>query len=232
MKKLAAFILLSIAFALPSRAEPLAHWNFNSDDGLVNTGSLTPAIGSGTLTLVGGATGFFTSGSPSDPASFPLDSSWSVGSYPAQGSGSGTAGLEGFVSTLGQVDVIVSFDFKTQPSGNKWFAVQASDNGGSSWLEVEVFDVPAADTWFTRSFNVSSLFASVNNNSDFGFRVVSVFKPGTGLYEASEAGYNGDFGLQYDQLNVQATAVPEPMTGWMMLGGLLTCGLALTKRRV
>jgi hypothetical protein len=32
---------------------------------------------------------------------FPLDSSWSVGGYPAQGTGSGTAGFESFVSTAG-----------------------------------------------------------------------------------------------------------------------------------
>jgi len=231
MKQLPAFIVLSTALALPAMAAPLAQWSFNSDDGLVNTGSLTPEIGSGSLALVGSATGFFTSGSANDPATFPLDSAWSVGNYPAQGSGSGTTGFEGWVSTVGQADVVLSFDFKTQPSGNKWFALQASDNGGSSWLDLAVFDVPSADTWFTQTFHVSSLLPSVNNNPGFGFRLIAVFTPGTSLYEASEAGYNGDFGLAYDQLSVQATAVPEPMGMWLMLGGLLTCGLALTKRQ-
>lgn len=232
MKKLAALTLLSATLALPAMAAPLAHWNFNSDDDLVNTGTLNPAVGSGTLALVGGATSFFTSGSPNDPATFPLDSAWSVGNYPAQGSGSGTAGLQGWVSTAGYADVVLSFDFKTQPSGNKWFALQASDNGGGSWLDLAVFDVPSADAWFTQTFNVSSLLPSVNNNPNFGFRLVAVFEPSTSLYEASEAGYNGDFGLEYDQLSVQATAVPEPLSWWMTLAGLLTCSLVLTKRRV
>lgn len=231
MKKLAALLVLNTALALPAMAVPLAQWDFNTDDGQVNTGSLAPVLGSGSLALVGGATSFFTSGSPNDPAPFPLDSAWSVGSYPAQGSGSGTAGVEGWVSTAGHADVVLSFDFKTQPSGNKWFALQASDNGGGAWLDLAVFDVPAADAWFTQTFNVSSLLPSVNNNSGFGFRLVAVFKPGTGVYEASEAGYNGDFGLEYDQLSVQATAVPEPTSLWLMLGGLLSCGLALTKRQ-
>ncbi|MDI1260221.1 PEP-CTERM sorting domain-containing protein [Aquabacterium sp.] len=231
MKKLATFLVLNTALVLPIMAAPLAQWSFNSDDGLVSTGSLTPTIGSGSLALIGGATSFFTSGSPNDPATFPLDSSLSVGNYPAQGVGSGTTGLEGWVSTLGYADVMLSFDFKTQPSGNKWFALQASDNSGSSWLDVAVFGVSAADTWFTKTFNVSSLLPSVNNNLGFGFRLVAAFKPGTNFYEASEAGYNGDFGLQSDQLSVQATVVPEPTSLWMLVGGLLTCGLALTKRR-
>lgn len=231
MKKLAALLVLNTVLTLPAMAVPLAQWNFNSDDGLVNTGSLVPVAGSGSLALIGGATSFFTSGSPDDPATFPLDSSWSVGNYPAQGNGSGTTGFEGWISTLGYADIVLSFDFKTQPSGNKWFALQASDNSGGSWLDLAVFDVPSADTWFTQTFHVSSLLPSVNNNSGFGFRLVAVFKPGTSLYEASEAGYNGDFGLQYDQLSVQATAVPEPMGLLMVVGGLLTCGLVLTKRR-
>lgn len=230
MNKLAALVFLS-ATTLPAMAAPLAQWDFNSDDGLVSTGSLVPVTGAGSLALVGGATSFFTSGSTNDPAAFPLDSSWSVGGYPAQGNASGTVGFEGFVSTLGHADVRISFDFKTQPSGNKWFELQASTDGGGSWVGVTAFGVPQADAWFSQTFDVSSLLPSASNNSDFGFRLVAIFKPGTNAYEASEAGYNGDFGLQYDQLSVQATAVPEPASIWMLMAGLLACQ-GLVKRRV
>src|SRR4051812_16072969 len=65
-----------------------------------------------TLAELGGA----AEGSPNDPAVFPLDSSWSVGGYPAQGTGSGTAGFESFVSTAGFHGLSVSFDFRNQPS--------------------------------------------------------------------------------------------------------------------
>ena len=92
MKPLLATLTLCLS-TLPAMATTtLARWDFNSDDGLVNTGSLTPSEGAGTLSLTGGTSGLFTSGSPIDPAGFPLDSGWSVGGYPAQGTLSGTAG--------------------------------------------------------------------------------------------------------------------------------------------
>lgn len=227
--KHASPLLLLAALSGPVWAAPLAQWNFNTDDGQVASGTLLPSLGSGALSLVGGATGFFTSGSPSDPAAFPLDSAWSVGGYPAQGSASGTVGLAGFVSTSGQQDISLSFDYKTQPSGNKWYSVQASTDGGASWFDVETFGVAAADTWFTRTVAISSLVPAANDNAGFGFRVLAVFAPGTTAYEASEAGYNGDFGLVYDQLTVHATPVPEPALAWLVASGLLA-GLALRKR--
>lgn len=133
---------------------------------------------------------------------------------------SGTAGFEGRVSSVGYQQLTLSFDYKTQPSGNKWFLTQATADDGISWTDVATFGVAAADQWFTASFDVSAALPAVANQAGFGFRVVAVFEPGTLAYEAAEAGYNGDFGLVIDRLTVQATAVPESQAAWMALAGL------------
>lgn len=230
MKPLLATLTLCLS-TLPAMATTtLARWDFNSDDGLVNTGSLTPSEGAGTLSLTGGTSSLFTSGSPIDPAGFPLDSGWSVGGYPAQGTLSGTAGFEGRVSSVGYQQLTLSFDYKTQPSGNKWFLTQATADDGISWTDVATFGVAAADQWFSASFDVSAALPAVANQPGFGFRVVAVFEPGTLAYEAAEAGYNGDFGLVIDRLTVQATPVPEIQAAWMALAGLGLVG-GLRRRR-
>jgi hypothetical protein len=219
--------------ALQAHASTLANWHFNSDDGLVSTGALSPHEGAGSLSLVGGSSALFTSGSPGDPAGFPLDSGWSVGGYPSQGTASGTAGFQGFVSTAGYAQVSISFDYKTQPSGNKWFLLQASTDSGSSWADVATFGLAAADQWFSHGFDVSSVLGAVDDKAGFGFRVVAIFKPGTFQYEAAEAGYNGDFGLVIDRLTVQATAVPEADAAWLAASGIgLMLGMAALRRRM
>ena len=220
MKQLLAALSLFTLTQPVVAANTLASWHFNSDDGQVSTGTLAPSEGMGALALIGGAQGLFTSGSPGDPASFPLDSGWSVGGFPAQGTASGTAGMQGFVSTLRHGQVTLSFDYKTQPSGNKWFLVQASHDSGSTWADVSAFGVAAADQWFTANVDVSSVLPAVADQTGFGFRVVAAFAPGTFQYEAAEAGYNGDFGLVFDRLTLQATPVPEADAVWLALAGV------------
>lgn len=219
-----AVCALGLLAALPAQAAVLAEWRFNTDDGLVSTGTLAPDAGSGTLSLVGGATGFFTSGSPQDAAGFPLDSSWSVGGFPEQGTASGTRGFALALPTTGWSGVTISFDYRNQPSANKWFAVQASSDGGATWVDVQTFGVAAADTWYSTSVSLSAVLPGVDDNAAFAARVVAVFEPGTTAYQASEAGYNGDFGLQIDRL--QVSAVPEPGSLALMLAGVAAVGVA------
>jgi hypothetical protein len=225
-----ALVFLLAWLSSPAFAATLAQWNFNSDDGNVTTGTLTPVIGSGSLGLIGGATALFTSGSANDVGGFPLNSAWSVGNYPAQGTASGTAGFSGFVSTLGQQDISISFDFKNQPSANQWFLVQASIDNGSTWGDVATFDVTAANTEFKQSFDISAALPGVSNNAQFGFRIVGIFAPLSTEYAGTDAGYNGAFGLEYDLLTVNANPVPEPTTIAFLLAGLLGVSSLLRRR--
>jgi hypothetical protein len=217
---------LVATLALPASADVLVSWDFNSDDGSVSTGTLSPSAGSGTLMLVGGATSFFGSGSPNDPAAFPLNSAWSVGGFPAQGTASGTAGFVGSFSTVGYQPGIVQFDFKNQPSSNKWYSFETSVDGGLTWFSAQQFAVLTTDTWQTVGFQTPWLY----NLPNAVFKVTAIYAPGTTQYEATEAGYNGDFGLQIDRLEVLAAPVPEPSTYALLVAGLLG-GAYFARRR-
>lgn len=219
----------TLAFVTLGHADTLALWDFNSDDANVATGTLSPSSGAGSLSAWNTSSTFFTSGSPNDPASFPLDSGWSVGGYPAQGVGSNTVGLASFVSTVGFGAVTLSFDVKNQPSANKWFSVNLTTNGGSTWSPHAIFSIDQPDTWTTRTFDLTSV-AGVANNAGFGFQVLAIFKPGTSEYEASEAGYNGDFGAVYDFVSVNASAVPGPAALVPFILGMT--GVARRRKRV
>jgi len=50
-------------------------------------------------------------------------------------------------------------------------------------------------------------------------------------YEASEAGYNPDFGLQYDMLAVTGQPVPEPSTMLAIVAGVTAIALLLRLHR-
>jgi hypothetical protein len=231
MKYAGPVLAITLAcLATHAGAATLAAWNFNSNDGNVATGTLAPTAGSGTLSLIGGATGLFTSGSPNDPAVFPEDSAWSVGNYPAQGTASGTAGFRANVSTSGYRDITLAFDFRNQPSANRWFRVQASPDAGATWSDVATFDVTATDTWFSRSFAVSAAVPSIDDNALAALRVTAIFAPGTTAYAATSAGYNGAFGLEYDVLRVEGTLVPEPSAWVLALAGLAFTALAFRRR--
>lgn len=215
-----AFATVACMATLAS-ADTLAAWNFNTDDGSTGTGTLAASQGAGTLSAVGGATAFFGgSFGSSDPADFPLDSAWSVGGYPDQGTASGTVGWSAMVSTLGYQSIQVSFDLRNQPSSNKWFRLDTTTDGGGSWVEGQSYGIADSDVWYNQATFDLSGAAGVNNNAQFGVRFVAVFKPGENFYEASEAGYNGDFGVLYDMVQVSGEPVPEPAT-LVALGGAL-----------
>lgn len=224
MKHTVALALLVISpFA---QADTIVQWDFNTDDGSTSTGTTSPSTGMGALSLVGGSTSFFGgSFGSSDPAGFPLDSAWSVGGYPSQGTASGTAGFRADASTLGLQGITVSFDYRNQPSSNKFFDFQYTLDG-FSWTTAESYGIATVDTWFNQKTVDLSGVSGANNNALFGFRIVAVFEPNTTQYKATDAGYNGDFGVLYDMVTVSGEPVPEP--GILAILGL---GCAVLRRR-
>jgi hypothetical protein len=245
------------AFSPVASAQIITQWNFNSvvADATTGTGSALPSFGSGTASLIGGVSGNFAAGSPRDSA--PDNSAWSLGSWPAQGTGSGTAGVQFMVSTLGITEAIqVSFDLRQTPTASERFQLQATTDGiNFSNVSGGVASWGSAGNNTGTSFDSAGLFvntasgsnqafvqsiaytfitdAGFENNASFGIRLVSVFEDSA--YDASGATSNYGAGglVRLDMMTVSSAppAVPEPATSALMMGVAALTTVALRRSR-
>jgi hypothetical protein len=108
----------ALALSAPVRAQVFAQWDFNSNpgDAATGTGILTPSIGAGSLTLVGGTTSTFASGAANGGSTDPNttdDSGLNVTTFAAQGAENKARGVQFNVSTVGVQDISVSWDNAT-----------------------------------------------------------------------------------------------------------------------
>ncbi|MBS1709233.1 MAG: PEP-CTERM sorting domain-containing protein [Armatimonadetes bacterium] len=232
MLKRTPLALALVAIAGAAQATVITQWNFNSvsPDGTLTTGSTDPSIGTGTASLIGGTTSTFASGTGgSDPAASD-NTAWNSASYPAQGVGSGTAGVRFLVSTVGMQGITVSFDQRHSATASAWTMLQYTTDG-TTWNNSSSFQV--SDTVF-HNLNIVDLSgdSSVNNNAKFGVRIVSVFAPGSSQYTptTSTATYSINGTIRYDMVTISGTqGVPEPMT--MSILGLGALALARRARK-
>lgn len=238
MKHLALAISLAAAFAAGNaQAVVVTQWNFNSatPDGNTGTGTILPAIGTGTASLVGGVTATFASGDASGGSSDSAtgdDSGWNTTSYTPQGTGNKTRGAQFSVSTVGFQNVVVSYDLRHSNTSSRYEQFQYSTDG-LNFVDFMSFDGNAGDTWFNgRSVDLSGV-AGVNNNANFAFRVVSAFAPSTTAYAASNptSTYGTSGTWRFDMVTVSAAPVPEAETYAMMLAGLGLVGFMAARRR-
>jgi MYXO-CTERM domain-containing protein len=226
-------LLALVATAGIAQADIITRWNFNSvpNDNNTATGTLTPSVGTGTTALVGGTTATFASGDASGGSSDPQvgdDSAWNVTNWAAQGAGSGTRGAAFFGSTVGFFDIIVTFDQRHSNSVSRWFAFEYTTDAGATWTNAATFEGNAGDTWFNNRTVDLSAVSAVENNPNFGFRVVAIFAPGTSAYASSNAtaAYATTGTARFDMVTINGV-VPTP--GALALAGI--GGLLAARRR-
>jgi hypothetical protein len=183
----------------------LVQWNFNGVDAasvLGGAANPTPAIGTGTLVVVGGATTDATTPFASGVGSTDLlDTTPQTNfglvttNYPALGVGNKTAGAQINVSTVGYADITFRFDQRLSNTSNNTYVIQYTADrtaGSPIWVDAQLFTfTPAAtgtgDVWYNlRSVDLSAVTA-LDNNANVAFRVVSAFDPTTGNYLASKS---------------------------------------------
>lgn len=182
MKKL--YTLLFVAFAVTMNAQiTITQWNF---DDAVPANAMLPTTGTGTFSLIGGVEDNLTAGLM--PAGNPsTGKAYSVKTFPATLTASGTAGFQFAVSTVGFPDPInVTFDPRGSNTSSRFQQYEYSTDG-NTW---NVFgnNGGALTNAFTATPMVAlTLPSGCGNNANFKFRIVSIFDPAGSDY--SPVGY-------------------------------------------
>ncbi len=259
MKKLLSIAMLAAACLTCQsiQAAVVTQWSFNDspDDASSATGTLTPSTGSGNIGLFGNSTATFAGGTltpsqSSDPSAGPNNSAWNISGFTSAAQFSD--GIQGFVSTVGLQNVSVSWDQRTSNSSSKYVAFFYTIDG-ANWLQAagSTFTAgqlsgtanPAADSVLGNLFvngsgdrfhnnrivDLSSI-AGVNDNANFGFRIVSAFDPNTNQFTGTNATFATTGTWRFDMVTVSATAIPEP-TSMALLGVAGLTGLVVRRCR-
>jgi len=212
--------ILTTTIVLANDPVVITQWTFDE--------TLEPAVGTGTATLLGGTSTHSTT----------LSNGWRITDFPNQFEGSGTAGAEFMVSTVGYNTISVTFGHRSSGTMSRWAEIHYTTDGGTTWnvLGNNEGGLSPHDTVFDFSFDLSSIPAA-NNNPNFGFRVVSIFSPvefnpevpdevfaaNTAYHRARTQGtgggeYSGEGNWRLLNVTVQSGADevedPEPFTLW------------------
>ena len=225
--------------ATNASADTITQWNFNSvtPDANTGTGSIIASIGAGSLSALAGVTTSFSSGTANggstDTAPTADDSGFQTTGYAAQGAANKTRGVQYNVSTVGFEDIIVKYDLRHSNTSSRYEQFQYSLDG-TNFVDFDLFDGNAGDTWFNnRTVDLSSI-AGADNNASFAFRVVAAFAPNTSAYAASSSTYAGSGTWRFDMVTASGTAVaavPEPETYALLVAGLGLVGFSARRRQ-
>jgi hypothetical protein len=198
---------------VPLEETIIAQWNFNSltADWTPPTGVTTPSIGNGSASLVGGTTQTFATGSATDPANSGTDNSgWNTASYPSQGTGNKTAGVQFNVSTVGRQNISVRWDLRASSTGSKYTRLQYTTNG-AIFIDFPM-PIVLSGTSFESKTNSLTGVGGVNNNPSFAIRMVAEFEnSAANTTNANYVGASGSYGtpgtLRYDMVTISGTAI-------------------------
>lgn len=246
------FVLALASAAVASGAHgQIVQWNFNSvpPDALTTTGTITANVGTGTASLVGGTTSTFAGGSPSDPASAGTDNSgWNLAAFAPQGTGSGARGAQFTTSTVGFIDIEVLFDMRLSATASRFWQLQYTTDGSTYNNVTSLIGLaggPAVPGTNTVTFgnnglisfttaSSSQVFAQtltytffngngVENNTNFGLRLVAVFDPVNGAnYISSNAGTTTAYSVNGTLRLDMVTIIPTPGAAALLgIGGLM-----------
>ena len=215
-----ALVLQSVAYL--NAQVNITQWNFNSNpaDASTSTGSTSPSTGSGTITVIGGTTASFASGTSNGGSSDPAttdNTGYGLTNFPATSSADKTSGYQLAVSTAGFQNIQVVFDLRHSNTSSRFFTVQYTTNVTAStptWIDFATDSTTAGDLWNnSRTYNMTSI-SSLNNNANAAFRIVSSFRPTSSNYVAatSTSTYANSGTWRLDMLTVKGTSMNADTT--------------------
>lgn len=178
MKKL--YTLLFVAFAATMNAQTFTEWNF---DDLVPATAMLPTTGSGTFSIIGGVEDSLTAGLM--PAGNPsTGKAYSIKTFPATLTASGTAGYEFAVPTGAFADPIyVTFDPRGSNTSSRWQQYEYTIDG-ANWIVFGNNGGLLTNAFTGNPMVRLNLPPGCGGNDSFRFRIVSIFDAGAGDYSA------------------------------------------------
>jgi hypothetical protein len=145
--------------------------------------------------------------------------SWGVDNYPASGSNK-LNGVQFNVSTVGAKNITVSYDCRVSSTASDYQRLQYTTNG-TDWIDYpasSTFNGGVVSTYYTFSYNLAG-FPGVDNNPNFGVRIVTEFQSTATYGVSSNTNYLGAFNgygttgtVTYDLVAFQGDAITNSAT--------------------
>lgn len=195
MKKIYSLFVALATTTVMFAQTTITQWNFDAS-------STAPSTGTGTLTLIGGVTpnttNAWVNGNPG------TGKAYSTQTYPAQGTASGTAGVQFSASTAGYSNISVSTDLYGSNTQSKFAQLQYTTDG-STWVNATATPSTVAGSYSTVTATIP---AAGNNNANFAIRVVIVFDPANNSTYTPVGGsssYATGGALRFDNVTITGT---------------------------
>lgn len=172
MKKLYISLFMACVYNMNAQTV-IAQWNFDDPNPAT---AMLPTTGSGTFMTIGGvvdnvSAGVMPAGNPS------TGKAYSIKTFPAAGTASGTAGYEFDVPTGAWADPInVTFDPRGSGTSSKWQQYEVSLDG-TNWTVIGNNGGALTNSFTATPMVRLNLPAGSGNNDAFKFRIVSIFDP-------------------------------------------------------
>lgn len=223
LRQITTTALLLVATCSASADTIITQWNFNGvpPDTSAATGTVSPNIGSGTISRVGVSftnPQFFsgdTVGGSSDPvfanpSTNTNDSALGITGFATTGPTANKArGIEFTVSTLGMENIKINWDQRNSEAAANTVVLQYLDSS-SAYVDAGSFSFTNANWRNALSVNLSAVSA-VANNAAATFRLVAAYPSGGNAFVGTVNTYATTGTWRFDMLTVSGTAIP-PVT--------------------